>query len=161
MTVIKVLHCAESKTSYSYFCQLVQNSFLSGEDACHLFSTALMGLHRHGQHETMQTSLLLLGVNLYGLLVRYFVALNLITCRIQSAICRSTVMHTTHWGKNKMDETLQTTFSKAFFFLMKNVSWLRFHWNLFPRVQITLVHIGSDNGLALVRRQTIIGISGA
>ena len=34
--------------------------------------------------------------------------------------------------------------------------WLRFHWSLFLRVQLIIIRIGSDNGLALFRRQAII-----
>ena len=44
----------------------------------------------------------------------------------------------THWGRDEIDAISQTTFSKAFF-LMK-MYWFRltFHWNLFPRVQLTI-----------------------
>ena len=33
---------------------------------------------------------------------------------------------------------------------------LKYHWNLFPRVQLTIFQLGSDNGLAPTRRQAII-----
>ena len=34
--------------------------------------------------------------------------------------------------------------------------WLTFHWSLFLRVQLAIIHIGLDNGLAPTRRQAII-----
>ena len=34
--------------------------------------------------------------------------------------------------------------------------WLNFHWSVFLRVQLSYSSIGSDNGLALSRRQAII-----
>ena len=63
----------------------------------------------------------------------------------------------THWGRDKMDAIFQTTFLNAF-------SWMkmyefRFHWSLFLRVQLQYSSIGSDNGLAPVRRQGIIWTS--
>ena len=64
----------------------------------------------------------------------------------------------THWGWHKMAAILQTTFAitssrkKIFSF------WLKYHWRLFPRVQLTsyylnqwlssLTHIFSLNGLS-------------
>ena len=43
-----------------------------------------------------------------------------------------------HWGWAKMAPTLQTTFSKAFSYIRFVVSWLMFHWNLFPEIQLTI-----------------------
>ena len=34
--------------------------------------------------------------------------------------------------------------------------WLQVHWNLFLEVQLTFSNIGSDNSLALARRQAMI-----
>ena len=40
---------------------------------------------------------------------------------------------------NKMSAIFQTTFSNTFFFLVKMYEfWLRFHWSLFLRVQLTI-----------------------
>ena len=50
----------------------------------------------------------------------------------------------THWGRDKMATIFQMTYSKAIskpFSSMKVfVYWLMFHWNLFPRVQLTIIH---------------------
>ena len=46
-------------------------------------------------------------------------------------------LYSTNWGRDEIDDILQTTFSNAFFYenvLITN----RFHWSLFPRVQSTL-----------------------
>ena len=40
----------------------------------------------------------------------------------------------THWGRDKMDAISQTTFSNA----ISWISWLKFHWSLFLRVQLTI-----------------------
>ena len=52
----------------------------------------------------------------------------------------------THWGRDKMDDISQTTFEFR----------LKFHWSLFLRVQLTIFHYDSDNGLAPSRQQAII-----
>ena len=44
----------------------------------------------------------------------------------------------THWGRDKMAAIFRTTFSNAFSWMKINEFWLRFHWNLFPRVQLTI-----------------------
>ena len=46
----------------------------------------------------------------------------------------------THWGRDKMAAILQTTYSNAFSWMKMYKFWLRFHWNFFPRVQITIFH---------------------
>ena len=43
----------------------------------------------------------------------------------------------THWGWDKIDDTLQTTFSNAFSWMKIAIFLSEFHWNLFPRVQLT------------------------
>ena len=43
-----------------------------------------------------------------------------------------------HWGRDKMDNTLQTTFSNAFAWMKIVVFWLKFHWNLFLWAQLTI-----------------------
>ena len=43
----------------------------------------------------------------------------------------------THWGRDKMAAIFQTTFSNAFSWMKMHEFRLRFHWSLFPRVQLT------------------------
>ena len=56
-------------------------------------------------------------------------------------------INATQWGLNnhfnslrprQMDAISQTTFSNAFFLLKMFVFRLKFHWSLFPRVQLTI-----------------------
>ena len=44
----------------------------------------------------------------------------------------------TCWGQNKIATVLQTTFSKSFSWIKIVLFWLKFHWTLFPRVQLIL-----------------------
>ena len=44
----------------------------------------------------------------------------------------------THWGRDKMDAISQTTFSSAFLWMKLLEFLLRFLWNLFLRVQLTI-----------------------
>ena len=44
----------------------------------------------------------------------------------------------THWGRDKMDAILQTTFSTAFSWMKMFEFQLIFHWSLFLRVQLTI-----------------------
>ena len=57
-----------------------------------------------------------------------------------------------HWGRGKMAAIFQTTSSNEFSWMKMCEYRLKFHWNLFLRVQLTI----SDNGLAPTRRQVII-----
>ena len=52
----------------------------------------------------------------------------------------------------------KTTFSNAFSWMKMYEFRLRFHWSLFLRVQLNKQYpsIGSDSGLAPIRRQTIV-----
>ena len=52
-------------------------------------------------------------------------------------ICRSEL---THWGRDKMDAISQTTLSNAFLWMKMLEFWLKFHWSLFLRVQLTIFH---------------------
>ena len=52
------------------------------------------------------------------------------------AVCLA--MFLTHRGRNKMDTISQTTFSNAFFVMKMFEFRLKFHWSLFPRVQLTI-----------------------
>ena len=45
----------------------------------------------------------------------------------------------THWGRNKMDAISQTTFWGAFSWMKMFEFRVRFHWNLFLRVQLTII----------------------
>ena len=44
----------------------------------------------------------------------------------------------THWGRDKMDAILQTTFSSAFSWMKMFKFQLRYHWSLFLMVQLTI-----------------------
>ena len=46
-------------------------------------------------------------------------------------------LHLTGGGLNKMATIFQTTFSNAFSWIKIVAFWWKFHWNLFPRVQLT------------------------
>ena len=46
----------------------------------------------------------------------------------------------THWGRDEIDTILQTTFSNAFSWMKMFEFRLKFHWNLFPSVQLTITH---------------------
>ena len=43
----------------------------------------------------------------------------------------------THWGRDKMAEIFQTTFSNAFSGITTHEFWLRFHWSSFLKAQLT------------------------
>ena len=62
----------------------------------------------------------------------------------------------THLALDKMATILQTTFSDAFSWMKSFVLWLKFHWSLFVRVQLTITQHCLDNGLAPNRPQAII-----
>ena len=44
----------------------------------------------------------------------------------------------THWGRHKMVAILQAIFSKAYAWMKMIKFRLKFHWNLFPGVQLTI-----------------------
>ena len=46
----------------------------------------------------------------------------------------------THWGRDKMVTISQTTISHAFSWIKMYECWLKCHWSLLPRVQLTLFH---------------------
>ena len=43
-----------------------------------------------------------------------------------------------HWGRDKMNAISQPTFSNAFSLMKMFEFWLKFHWSLFLRVQLTI-----------------------
>ena len=45
----------------------------------------------------------------------------------------------THWGRDKKDAISQTTFWRALSSMKIVASWLDFHWNLFVKVQLTMI----------------------
>ena len=45
----------------------------------------------------------------------------------------------THWGRDEMDAISQTTCSSAFPWMKMFEFWLKFHWSLFLRVQLTII----------------------
>ena len=44
----------------------------------------------------------------------------------------------THWGRDEMNNISQTTFSNVFSSMKMFEFPLKFHWSLFPRVQLTI-----------------------
>ena len=46
----------------------------------------------------------------------------------------------TYWCPDKMAAIFQKTFSNAFSWIKIYEFWLRFHWSLFPMVQLTIFH---------------------
>ena len=68
----------------------------------------------------------------------------------------SASMSLTHWGRDKMDTIFQT-FSNIFSWMKIYKFQIRFHWSLFPTVQLTIFQDWfSDNGFAPSRQQAII-----
>ena len=59
-------------------------------------------------------------------------------CLIWSIYVMVMTSQLTHWGRDKMDAISQTTFSNAFSWMKMFVYRLKFHWNLFLRVQLTI-----------------------
>ena len=45
----------------------------------------------------------------------------------------------THWGQDKMVDIFQMTFSNGLSSLKIVVFWFKFHWNMFPRAQLTII----------------------
>ena len=45
----------------------------------------------------------------------------------------------THWGRDKIAAIFQTTFSKSFSYMNIVEFWFKFHWNVFPMVQLTII----------------------
>ena len=44
-----------------------------------------------------------------------------------------------HWGRHKMTDIFQTTFTNSFSCMKTAVFWFRFHWNLFPTAVLTII----------------------
>ena len=51
---------------------------------------------------------------------------------------RQEVTSLTHWGQDKMAAIFQTTVSNGFSLMKMYEFRLKFHWSLFPRVQLTI-----------------------
>ena len=58
--------------------------------------------------------------------------------RLQRKVSSVSIETLTHQGRDKMDAISQTTFSNAFSWMKMYQFRLRFHWSLFPRVQLTI-----------------------
>ena len=65
----------------------------------------------------------------------------------------------THWGWDKMDAISQTTFSRAFSSMKIIVFWLNFHWNMFARVQLTMIHYLNQWWLVYRRKYASLGLN--
>ena len=65
----------------------------------------------------------------------------------------------THWGRDKMDAISQTAFSRPFSSMKIVVFWLNFHWNMFARIQWTIIQhwfrlwLGADQATSHYRNQ--------
>ena len=55
-----------------------------------------------------------------------------------AAVSTSQPIALTHWGRDKIDAVLQTTFSNAISWMKMLEFWLKFHWSLFLKVQLTI-----------------------
>ena len=62
--------------------------------------------------------------------------------KIEDIVCKSTTLESIntsiHWGRNKMAAISQTTFRNAFSWIKRCEIWFKFHFNLFPMVQVTI-----------------------
>ena len=61
----------------------------------------------------------------------------LVSLKLKKPKC-STIVQLTYWGRDKMAAIFQTTFLNAFSCKKMFEFWLKFHWRLFPRVQLTI-----------------------
>ena len=59
-----------------------------------------------------------------------------IMCCMLSMLLMSSSL--THWGRDEMNNISQTTFSNVFSSMKMFEFRLKFHWSLFPRVQLTI-----------------------
>ena len=74
--------------------------------------------------------------------IKWFSCRHIIWC-----YCRSLIWLTgcfdgnclTHWGRDQIDDISQTTFSSAFSWMKMFQLRLKFHWSLFPRVQLAII----------------------
>ena len=53
-------------------------------------------------------------------------------------VCVTGPKQLTHWGRDKMVAISQTTLSNAFLWMKMLEFWLKFHWSLCLRVQLTI-----------------------
>ena len=56
----------------------------------------------------------------------------------KSMWCNNEMIRLSHWSRDKMAAIFQTTFSNAFSWIKMYEFRIRFHWNLFPGVQLTM-----------------------
>ena len=57
--------------------------------------------------------------------------------RVTHICIRNLDQNLTHWGRDEMNNISQTTFSNLFSSMKMFEFRLKFHWSLFPRVQLT------------------------
>ena len=62
------------------------------------------------------------------------------TCLAGESRKSRSIPYLTHWGRDKMAAIFQTTFSNTFSWMKTCKFWLRFHWSLFPKVQIAILN---------------------
>ena len=62
----------------------------------------------------------------------------------------------THWGRDKMAAVWQTTLSNTYWMKMLQF-WLRFHWSLFLKVQLTIIQQWFRQLLGVVRGHVTSG----
>ena len=68
----------------------------------------------------------------------------------------------THWGRDKMDAISQTTFLRVFSSMKIVIFWLNFHWNMFARVQLTIIQhwfrlwLGADQAISHYPNQWLL-----
>ena len=73
-----------------------------------------------------------------GLVIPY--GINIISCNGLLPGSTKLILDTmlTLWGQDKTDATSQKTFSSAFSWMKMFEFWLKFHWSLFLRAQLTI-----------------------
>ena len=78
--------------------------------------------------------------NCFSCVIKSFDAPFVVLCKFVARIeaISANTLPLTHWGRDKMDTISQTTFSNAFSWMKMFEYWLKFHWNLFLMVQLTI-----------------------
>ena len=110
----------EQSISHKYYCMLTSWARLSALLSIFLVLSRTNGFTNHR---------LVAGVRHHGAHV-IWLQCHCLRC------CMSVVL--THFPLYKMAAISQTTFSDAFSWMKSFVFWLRFHWSLFLRVQLTI-----------------------
>ena len=77
------------------------------------------------------------GMNIIWFIIFSWVNHSFHPCVMLLQVIRWIVSVLTHWSQNKMAYISQTTFSNVFSSMKMFAFWLKFHWSLFLRVQLT------------------------